>query len=249
MVEAAVLTAAAPSSNTDLAKATVAAVAAASSAASWAETSQTVALAATAIPQEETLAVPTLALRRRAHTSLKDSRTTANLAKDTAALTVALRHQTHTSLRVNPTMANLVQATALITMARHLRALHRNLVPTTHLVETSHTDNNPTVAHNKADLEDTSNPAPTVEPLSNTVVMTKVATVALEVTISNRAAMANPKADMEADSRLLLEATEAVDMSNSMATAATEDDLLSRIPLGYRNVTCFSQWREAMEGV
>ena len=98
-------------------------------------------------------------------------------------------------------------------------------------------------------MEDTSSPTPTVEPLSNTVVMTKVATVALGVTTSNRAAMANLKADMAADSRLLLGATEAADMSNSMATAATEDDLLSRIPLGYRNVTCFSQWREAMEGV
>jgi hypothetical protein len=138
-------------------------------------------------------------------------------------------------------MANLVKATAPTTMAQHLRALRRNLVPTTHLVETNHTDNSPTVAHNKADLEDTSNPAPTVGLLNSTVVMTKVATVALEVTISNRAAMANLKADMAADSRLLLGATEAADMSNSMATAVTEDDYCL---LGYRNMTCFLRWRK-----
>lgn len=244
MVEAAVLMAAATSSNMDLTKATVAAVAAASSAVSLAETSQTVALAATAIPQEEALAVPTLALRHPAPTSRKVSRTTANLAKDTAALTAALRHRTHTSLRDSPTTANLVQATAPTTMAQRLRALHRSLVLTTRLVETNRTDSNPTVARNKADLEATSSPAPTVDLLSNTVVMTKVATVALEVTISNRAAMANPKADMAADSRLLLEATEAADMSSSMATAATEDDLCRAFVFGYRNVNMLF----AMEG-
>lgn len=245
MVEAVALTAAATSSNMDPTKATVAAVAEASSAASWVETSQTAALAATAIPQGEALAVLTLVLRQRAHTSLRDSRTTASPVKDTAALTVALRHRTRTSLRDSPTMANPVQVTAPTTMAQHLRALHRSLVLTTRLVETNRTDNNPTVDHNKADLEDTSNPAPTADLLSNTVVTTKVATVLLEVTISNRVAMANLKADMAADRRLLLEATEAVDMSNSMATAATEDDLCRAFLFGHRNVTDSF----AMEGV
>jgi hypothetical protein len=240
-VEAAALTVAATSSNMDLTKATVAAVAEASSAAWWVETSTTVALADTVTRQEEAPAAPTLALRHQAHTSLRDSRTTANLVKDTAALTVDLRHPTHTSPKDSQTTASLAKDTAP-TVAQHLRALHRSLVLTTHL-ETSRTDNNLTVDHNKADLEDTSSPAPTVGPLSSMVVLTKVATLVLEVTISNRGAMASPKVDT-VDTRLLLEATEAEDM-NSMATAVTEDDLCRAFFLGYRNVTCFSlRWRK-----
>lgn len=219
-VEAAGLTEATTSSNMGLTKATVAAVAEASSAASWVETSTTVAPADTVTRQEGAPAAPTLALRRPAHTSPRDSRTTANLAKDTA-LTVDLRHPIHTSLRDNQTTVSLVKGTAP-TVAQHLRALHHSLDPTIRLVETNHMDNNPTADHHRADLEDTSSPAPTVDPLSSMVAMTKAVT-ALEVTTSNREVMANPKADT-VDTRLLLGATEAVDTSNSMATAATEDD-------------------------
>jgi hypothetical protein len=219
-VEAADLTVAATSSNMDPTRATVAAVAEASSAASWVETSTTVALADMATRQEEAPAAPTLALRHPAHTSLRDSRTTVNLVRDTVALTVALRHPTHTSPRDSQATASLVKDTAP-TAAQRLKALHLNLVPTTRL-ETNHTDNNPTVDHNKADLEDTSSPAPMVDLPSNTAASTKAAT-ALEVTTSNREAMASPTADMVGN-RLLLEATEAED-TNSMATAATEDDL------------------------
>jgi hypothetical protein len=215
---------AAISNNMDLTKATVAAVAEVSSAASWVETSQTTALEATAIHQEEVPAVPTLALRHPALTSLRDSRTTANLVKVTAP-TVALRHQTHTSPRDSQTMAHLARVTAL-TMAQHLRALHRNLAPTTRL-ETNHMDNNPTVDHhNKVDIQDTSSQTPTVDHLNSMVATTKAVT-ALADTISNRAAMANPKADT-VDTRLLLEVMEVADTSNSMATAVTADDLLSR---------------------
>jgi len=221
-VQAAVHTAAATSSNMVLTKVTVAAVAAVSSAVSWAATSQTIVLAATAILQEEALAVPTLALHHQARTSRKDSPTMANLVKDTA-LTVALRRQAHTSPRDNPTTANLVKVTAL-TMVQHLRALHRSLALTTHLVETNRMDNNPTVDHNRADMEDTSNRTPMADLLSSTVATTKAATVVLEVTTSNRAATANLKADM-VDTRLLLEATVVEDTSNSMATVVTEDDL------------------------
>jgi hypothetical protein len=220
-VEAAVLTVAATSSNMDLTKATVAAVAEASSAASWAETSTTVALADMATRQEEAPAAPTLALRHPAHTSLRDSRTTANLVKDTVALTAALRHQVLTSPRDSQTTASLAKDTAP-TVVQRLKALHRNPAPTTRL-ETNLMDNNPTVDHNKADLEDISSPAPTVDLLSSMAVLTKAATLVLEVITSNREATASPKVDT-VDSRPLLEATEAVD-TNSMATAATEDDL------------------------
>ena len=198
-VQAAVHTAAATSSNMVLTKVTVAAVAAVSSAVSWAATSQTIALAATAILQEEAPAVPTLALHHQAHISPKDSRTTANLVKATA-----------------------------LTVVQHLRALLRSLVLTIHLVETNRMDNNPTVDHNRADMEDTSNSqTPTVDLLSSTVAMTKAATAALVVLVvppSSRAATASPKADM-VDTKLLLEATEVEDSSNSMATAVTEGDL------------------------
>jgi hypothetical protein len=220
-VEAVVRTAATTSNNMDQAKATAVAVAEASSAASWVVTSPTVALAATAIPQAEAPAVPTLALRHPAPTSPRDSRTTANLVKVTA-LTVALRHQTHTSLRAKETTASLVKDTAP-TVVQHLKALHRSLALTTHL-ETNHMDNNPTVDHhNKVDIQDTNSPAPTADHLNSTVATTKAVT-ALEVTISsNREAMANPKADTVA-TRLLLVVTEVADTSNSMATAVTEDD-------------------------
>jgi hypothetical protein len=122
-------------------------------------------------------------------------------------------------------MASLVKDTAPTT-AQHLRALHRNLALTTRL-ETNRMDNNLTVDHNKAVIQDTSSQTPTVDHLNSTVAMTKAAT-ALEVTISsNREAMANPKADTVA-TRLLLVVTEVADTSNSMATAVTEDDLLLR---------------------
>lgn len=236
-VEAAVHTAATTSNNTDLTRVTVAAVAVVSSAVSWAATSQTIALAATAILQEEAPAVPTLALHHQAHISPKDSRTTANLVKD-SALTVALRHQTHISPRASPATASLAKVTAL-TMVQHPRALLRSLVLTTRLVGTNRMDNNPTVDHTKADMEDTSNSqTPTVDLLSSTVAMTKAATAALVVLVvppSSRAATASPKADM-VDTKLLLEATEVEDSSNSMATAVTEDDYCL---FGYRNVTCF----------
>jgi hypothetical protein len=140
----------------------------------------------------------------------------ANPVRDTA-LTVALHRQTHTSPRDSPTTANLVKATAL-TVVQHLRALLRSLVLTTHLVETNRMDNNPTVGHNRADMGDTSSSqTPMVDLLSSTVAMTKATT-------SNREATANLKADT-VDTRLLLEATEEADTSNSMATAVTEGDL------------------------
>jgi len=220
-VEAAALTEAATSSNMDLTKATIAAVAEVSSAVSWVETSTTVALADTATRQEVAPAVPTPALRHPAHTSLRDSQTTASLVRDTVALTVVLRHPTHTSPKDSQTMASLVKDTAP-TVAQRLKALHRNLALTTRL-ETHLMDNNPTVDHNKADLEDTNSQTPTVDLLSSMAVLTKAAT-ALEVTTNNREAMASPKADT-VDTRLLLEATEAVDTSNSTATTVTEDDL------------------------
>ena len=226
-VEAAVHTAATTSNNTDLTRVTVAAVAVVSSAVSWAATSQTIALAATAILQEEAPAVPTLALHHQAHISPKDSRTTANLVKD-SALTVALRHQTHISPRASPATASLAKVTAL-TMVQHPRALLRSLVLTTRLVGTNRMDNNPTVGHNRADMGDTSSSqTPMVDLLSSTVAMTKATT-------SNREATANLKADT-VDTKLLLEATEVEDSSNSMATAVTEDDYCL---FGYRNVTCF----------
>ena len=176
--------------------------------------------------QGEPLAVPTLALRHRAHTSLRDSLAMLNPVKVTA-LTVAPRHQAHTNPRDSPTTANLVKATAL-TVVRHLRILHRSRAPTTRLVEANHMDNNPTVDHRKADMEDSTKDL-TVDLLSSTVAMIKAATAALavlQVTISNRAATANLKADMAdmADSRLLMEATEVVDTSSSMATVDSEDD-------------------------
>lgn len=215
--------AAATSNNMDLTKATVAAVAEASSATSWVEASQTAALVATATLQEEDPAVLTLALRHQAHTSPKDSPTTANLVKVTA-LTLALRHQTHTSLRDNQTTAHLVQVTAL-TMVPRPRALHRNLARTTRLAAINHTDSNLTVDHHKADMEDTSNQTPMADLLSSTVAMTKAVTAALVVqvvTTSNREVMANLKADT-VDNTLLLEAT-AVGDTSSMATPATEGD-------------------------
>ena len=214
--------AAATSNNMDLTKATVAAVAEASSATSWVVASQTVALAATATLQEDPV-VLTLALRHQAHTSPKDSPTTANLVKVTA-LTLALRHQTHTSPRDNQTTAHLVQVTAL-TMVPHPRALHRNLARTTRLAATNRTDSNLTVDHHKADMEDTSNQTPMADLLSSTVAMTKAVTAALVVqvvTISNREVMANLKAGT-VDNTLLLEAT-AVGDTSSTATPATEDD-------------------------
>lgn len=225
-VEVAVHTAAATSSSMDLAKVTVAAAAAVSSAVSWAATSRTIALAATAILQEEAPAVPTLVLHHQARISPKDSLTMANPVRDTA-LTVALHRQTHTSPRDSPTTANLVKATAL-TVVQHLRALLRSLVLTIRLVETNRMDNNPTVGHNRADMGDTSSSqTPMVDLLSSTVAMTKAVTAALvvlEVTTSNREATANLKADT-VDTKLLLEATEVEDTSNSMATAVTEGDL------------------------
>jgi len=165
--------------------------------------------------QEEAPAAPTLALRHQARINHKDSLSTANLVRDTA-----------------------------LTMVQHLRALHRSLALTTRLVETSRMDNNPTVDHNKADMEATSSSqTPMADLLNSTVAMTKAVTVALAVlvvTTSSRAATANLKEDM-VDTRLLLEATEAEDTSNSMATAVTEDDYCL---LGYRNMTCFLRWRK-----
>lgn len=176
-----------------------------------------------AILQEETPAVPTLALHHQARTNPRDSRTTVNLVKD-MALTVALRHQTLTRPRDSPTMANLVKVTVL-TMVRHLKALHLSLVLTTRLA-TNHMDNNPTVDRHKAVIQDTSSQIPTVDRRNSTVATTKAVT-ALEVTISNREAMASPKVDTVA-TRLLLEVTEVADTSNSMATAATEGDLVAQ---------------------
>jgi len=175
--------------------------------------------------QEEPLAVPTLALRHRAHTSLRDSLAMLNPVKVTA-LTVAPRRQAHTSPQDSLTTANLVKAMAL-TVVRYPRTLHRNRAPTTRLVEVSHMDNNPTVDHHRADMEDSTKYL-TVDLLSSTVAMIKAATAALavlQVTISNRAATANLKADMAdmADSRLLMEATEVVDTSSGMATVDSED--------------------------
>lgn len=224
-VEAVVHTAAVTSSNMDLTKATAAAVAAVSSAVSWAATSRTIALAATATLQEETPAVPTLVLHHQAHTSPRDSQTTVNLVKATVP-TVDLHHQTHTNPRDSPATASLAKVTA--TMVQHPRVSHRNLAPTT-LLETNHMDNNPTVAHNKVDIQDTSSLVPMVDHLNSTVATTKAVT-ALEVTISNREAMANLKADT-VDTRLPLEVTEVVDTSNSMATAVTEDDLCRAVNL------------------
>jgi hypothetical protein len=88
-------------------------------------------------------------------------------------------------------------------------------------------DNNPTVDHHKVDIQDTNSPAPTADHLNSTVATTKAVTAPEDTISSNRAAMANPKADTVA-TRLLLEAMEVADMSNSMATAVTEGDLLSR---------------------
>ena len=185
----------ATSNNMDLTKATVAAVAEASSATSWVVASQTVALAATATLQE-----------------------------DPVVLTLALRHQAHTSPKDSPTTANLVKVTAL-TMVPHPSALHRNLARTTRLAAINHTDSNLTVDHHKADMEDTSNQTPMADLLSSTVAMTKAVTAALVVqvvTISNREVMANLKAGT-VDNTLLLEAT-AVGDTSSTATPATEDD-------------------------
>jgi len=183
-------------------------------------TSRTVALVATAIHQEEALAV----------------------------LTMDLRHQARTSHRDSPTTANLVKATALTlvpTLARDRRALHRSLAPTTRLAETLHTDNHLTVDSHKVGMEDTSSQVPMVVLLSSMVAMTKAVTavlVALVVMGSRREATASPKADM-ADSSLLTAAMEVVDTSSDAPTVVTDDDLC-RALFGYRNVTWYLRWRK-----
>jgi hypothetical protein len=185
----------------DPSKITAAAVAEGSSAASWVVASQTATPVAMAIHQEAAPAAPTLALRHPLRTSLRDRLATANLVNT----------------------ANLVKATAP-TLARHLRASHRRLALITRRAETHRTDNNLTVHRRKADMEVSSSRAPTVDLPSNSMVATTKVLVAMD---SHKETTASPKVAM-ADSSLLLEVTEVEDMSSSMATAATEDDLSSR---------------------
>jgi hypothetical protein len=223
MVAATSNTVEAASNTMDLTKITVAAVVAASWVAWWVATSRTAALAAMAIHQEEDPAVPTLALRHQARTSLRDSPTTALLV-NTASLVNTI---------------HLGKATAL-TLVRHLKVLHRRLALTTRPEEPRHTDNNLTVDRHKADMEDTSSQVLTAALLSSMVAMTKVVMAAREVLVatdSNRWTTASPKVGM-ADSNLLLAATAVVDTNSSTETADTEDDLLSRTFLVIENVTC-----------
>jgi hypothetical protein len=197
-------TAAAASNTTDLikTKATAAAVVEGSSAVLWVATSPTVALVAMATLREEAPAVPTPGLRRQAPTILPVHPVTAS------------------PVTVSPVTVSLLRSMAL-TRARDLKALDLNLVPTTHLA-TLHTGSHLTADRSMVDMEDTSSLALTADLLNTMVATIKEAMADLVGMDNHRVATASPREDIMVDSSLL-EATEVVDTSNSMAIAATED--------------------------
>jgi hypothetical protein len=142
-----------------------------------------------------------------------------------AVPTPGLRRQAPTILPVHPVTASPVTVSLLrsmaLTRARDLKALDLNLVPTTHLA-TLHTGSHLTADRSMVDMEDTSSLALTADLLNTMVATIKEAMADLVGMDNHRVATASPREDIMVDSSLL-EATEVVDTSNSMAIAATED--------------------------